>query len=110
MVVLFVLSLVIVTDRKQLARNVDSMRDALNAGKFDEALKFFDDKVTITALASGSSVGTTVYEKSKLVPLAKQNQQYYKVKKISTGTVAVNELSRPHAKIRFLIIDADDTV
>src|ERR1700736_2124348 len=46
-VLLFVLSLLIVTDQKQIRANIDAMRNAINAGKADEAAKYFDDVVTV---------------------------------------------------------------
>jgi hypothetical protein len=103
MVVVFVLSLVVETDSGKLRHNVVLIRDAVNGGKYEEALKFFDDKVKIK-----STAGTLELSKDKILTMATRTKDNYQVKQIETGTVHVDELNRPHAKIRFQVGDADD--
>jgi hypothetical protein len=100
MALLFVLSRVIVTDRMQLSNNVDGMRSAINAGKLDEAVLFFDDKVVVktTATPNGKEIS-----REALLHLAKTTMSGYQVKKIITGPVHVDALKRPDAEIRFAV-------
>jgi hypothetical protein len=105
MIVVAVLSVVVVTDRAKLQQNVASIRDAVNGGKYDTALDFFDDKVKITAMS-----GTLQMSKDQILKMANRTKDSYQVKQIETGKVYVDELNKPHAKIRFQVADADDTV
>jgi hypothetical protein len=103
MVVVFVLSLVVVTDSALLKQNVVLIRDAVNGGKYEEALKFFDDTVKIK-----STAGVIDMSKDKILTMATRTRDSYQVKQIETGTVHVDELKGLHAKIRFQVGDADD--
>jgi hypothetical protein len=104
MVVVVVLSLVVVTDSAKLQQNVASIRDAVNGGKYDTALDFFDDKVKITAMS-----GTLQMSKDQILKMANRTKDSYQVKQIETGKVYVDELHKPRAKIRFQVADADDS-
>jgi hypothetical protein len=105
MVVVIVLSLVVVTDSAKLRQNVASIRDAVNGRKFDDALNFFDDKVKITGMS-----GTMELSKDQILKMANRTKDNYQVKQIDTGKVDVDELDRTHAKISFMVWDADDVV
>src|SRR5262245_52687111 len=100
MAVAWGLSLFVVTDRMQLERNVDAIRDAVNAGNLDEALTFFEDQVDVE-LASGKVVGV---KKEQMAALANRNKSHYQVKKVFTSSFRVEELSRPKAVAKFVII------
>jgi hypothetical protein len=95
----------VVTDTGQMQLNVAHIRDAVNGGKYDEALRYFDDKVKITA-TSGMVLDL---DKDKILKMATRTRDHYAVKQIQTGSVEVLELNKPHAKIRFLVGDADET-
>ena len=105
MIVVAVLSVVVVTDRAKLQQNVASIRDAVNGGKYDTALDFFDDKVKITGMS-----GTMDLSKDQILKMANRTKDNYQVKQIDTGKVDVEELDRTHAKISFMVWDADDVV
>jgi hypothetical protein len=105
MALVIVLSLVVVTDSAKLKRNVASIRDAVNGRKFDDALNFFDDKVKITGMS-----GTMDLSKDQILKMANRTKDNYQVKQIDTGKVDVEELDRTHAKISFMVWDADDVV
>ncbi len=100
MALLFVLSRVIVTDTMQLNNNVDGMRSALNAGKLNEALQYFDDTVVVktTATPQGKEVS-----RDALLHMAKSTMGGHQVKKVITGPVHVDALKRPDAEIRFAV-------
>jgi hypothetical protein len=104
MVAVIVLCFVVVTDTAQLKSNVVHIRDAVNDGNFSEALLYFDDKVKVTGMTS-----TRVLSKEQILAMANLTKGSYQVKQIQTGTVDV-ELKRPHAKLRFVVGDADDTI
>jgi hypothetical protein len=105
LVVVAVLSALVVTDTAKLKQNVVSIRDAVNGGKYDTALNFFDDNVKITSM-----LGTQNMSKDLILKMANRTKDSYQVKQIETGKVYVDELNKPHAKIRFQVGDADDTV
>ena len=98
MLVCYVASLFIVTDAMQLSRNVDGIRDAINAGKPEEAMQFFENKVIVKTAS-----GPQEYSKDSLVKLARLNMQHYAVKKVFTRRVQVEELHRPKATVRFAV-------
>src|SRR5437899_3458585 len=98
MLVCYVASLFIVTDAMQLSRNVDGIRDAINAGKPEEAMQFFEDKVLVK-----TSSGPREVTRDDLVKFARDNMQHYGVKKVLTGRVRVEEMQRPKAVVRFSV-------
>lgn len=102
MALLLVLSRVIVTDSMQLSNNVDGMRSALNAGKLDEALQYFDDRIEVKTTA-----GTKEVSRDALLQLARSTMSGYQVKKVITGPVHVDALKRPDAEIRFAVRNED---
>jgi hypothetical protein len=104
MVVVVALSLSTVTDQMQIENNIDAMRDALNNGKPEEASKYFNDEVTVE-LAGNKNLKLTNKE---LEALAKYNMQRYGVKKVETGRVDFEELSRPKAVVSFMVRAEDD--
>jgi hypothetical protein len=109
MPIVWIVSLLVVTDSMQLETNVAEIRDAVNAGNYNQALKYFDDTVTITAtMGLGGAVLTQPLTKDKILAMANRSKDAYQVKQITTGRVYIDELSRPRAKIRFLVADADD--
>jgi hypothetical protein len=105
MVLVFALPYMVVTDVGQLKLNVAEIRDAVNEGKLDVALRYFDDNVKIT-----TQQGKLDLSKDQILTMANRTKASYDVKQIQTGKVYVDELSRPRAKIRFQVGDADDTI
>src|SRR2546429_5929463 len=98
MLLCFVLSFFVVTDAMQLSRNVDGIRDAINAGKPEEAMQFFENKVIVKTAS-----GPQEYSKDSLVKVARLNMQHYAVKKVFPRRVQVEELNRPKATVRFAV-------
>jgi hypothetical protein len=94
-----VLALFVVTDRMQLERNVDAIRDAVNAGKFDEALKHFEDQVEVETATKKEKV-----PKVLMAEVARRNKDKYGVQHVFTSAFDVDEISRPNAAVRFVII------
>src|SRR5262245_15381975 len=103
MIILVVLTFVVDTDRKQIARNVDSMRDAINAGNAAEAAKYFDENVTIDTRNGKFTMSNKYLEK-----MAKGTMGAYQVKQVETGRVEVEELSGAKAMAKFMVRDADN--
>jgi hypothetical protein len=104
-VAVLVLQILVVTDRQQIERNIDAMRDALNNAKVDEAAKYFDDEVTVE-LSGGMKM--TVSNK-QLEDLARANMKGYAVTKVATGRVDFVELARPKAVVTFMVQAQDDS-
>jgi hypothetical protein len=103
MAVVLWLALTIVTDRMQIERNIDGMRTAINAGKAEEAARFFGDEVTVE-----TNKGSIKLSNKKLQDLAKSNMQHYGVKTVETGPVHFDELARPKAVVRFFVRAEED--
>jgi hypothetical protein len=98
-----VLNLLVETDSQRLARNIEQIRDLVNNRKYDEALNYFDDKVNITtAIYSGPAT------RRQILDAAKATKEKHSVQKIDTGKVDIDELKPPHAKISFVVWDADE--
>jgi hypothetical protein len=104
MVLAFVLSLVIVTDRIQLTRNIETMRDLFNEGKLDEALEYFEDVIHADTVQ-----GNLQYKKADLKPLARSNLKLYSVKRIVINSIDVEKVDRPSATVNFVIGPEDDS-
>jgi len=96
------LSLYIVTDRMQLVRDVETMRDLVNAGKVEDAIQHFDDEVKVDTMQ-----GEVTLKKSALKDLAKGNMSRYGVKRIDVWAISVEEVARPHATVTFLLKPQD---
>jgi hypothetical protein len=104
MVLVWVMSLFVVTDRMQLERDVQTMRDLVNAGKFDEAIEHFDEEVKVDTAS-----GEVTVKKSKLRDLTKGNMSHYRVKKVVVHNINVEEVNRPKATVSFLV-GPDDSI
>jgi hypothetical protein len=104
MVLLAALSFMVVTDQQQIERNIDAMRNALNSGKPDEAAKYFDEEVKVE-LANNKTITLTNKE---LEALAKYNMKVHGVKKVETGRVDFEEVSRPKAVVTFMVRAEED--
>jgi hypothetical protein len=102
MVLAWVLSLYIITDRTQLALDVETMRDLVNAAKLDAALEHFDDEVKIDTMQ-----GEITFKKTDLRQLAKGNMKLYGVKQIDIWGIQVEEVSRPKATVTFYLKPQD---
>jgi len=87
MMVVAGLTFLVETDNQRLARNVDEMRDAINAGKVEEAMKHFDNKIKIKTASGVSEI-----DKAQLLQFARGNMSRYAVKKVITGPVHVDKL------------------
>jgi hypothetical protein len=98
MLLTWVLSQYIVTDRIQLARDVETMRDLINAGKLDEAIGHFADEIKID-----TSQGEQTFKKAEIAALAKLNMKRYGVKKVVTNKIEVQEVNRPKATVTFYV-------
>jgi len=97
-VLAYVLSLFIVTDRMQLVRNVENMRDLVNDKKLQEAIEHFDDVVHIE-----SSQGPQDVKKVDLAALAKLNMGHHAISRVVANNIQVTELARPKATVTFYI-------
>jgi hypothetical protein len=102
MVLAWVLSLYIITDRTQLVLDVQNMRDLVNASQLDDALLHFDDEVKIDTMQ-----GEMTLKKTDLRQLAKGNMRLYGVKKIDIWGIQVEEASRPNATLTFYLKPQD---
>jgi len=98
----WLLSLFIVTDRMQLARNIEIMRDLVNDGKLDEALEHFDNEVKVDTMQ-----GELKVTKSEIKNMAKGNMKAYGVKKIDVWGIQVQDVARPKALVNFYIKPQD---
>jgi hypothetical protein len=98
----WLLSLFVVTDRMQLVRNIESMRDFVNAGKLDEALEFFENEVKVDTMQGELKVA-----KSEMKSVAKGNMKLYGVKKVDVWGIHVQDVSRPMATVNFYIKPQD---
>jgi hypothetical protein len=103
MLLLFVPSLFIVTDQQQIRGNIDAMRNAINAGKAEEAAKYFDDVVTVETKSGSFSVSNKA-----LKDYAKGNMNNYKVKQVETGRVDFETLTDSKAEVSFMVRADDD--
>jgi hypothetical protein len=103
MVLVFILSLVIVTDRKQIEGNIDGIRNAFNAGNTEDAAKFFDEIVTVD-----TRYGAITRSNKELKELAKGTMQHYGVKQVATGKVDFEELAGSKAVVNFMVQADDD--
>ncbi|HYV38464.1 MAG TPA: hypothetical protein VE988_22460, partial [Gemmataceae bacterium] len=98
MLAAWVMSLFIVTDRKQLVRIIENMQDLINAGKIDEFAEYFDEDITVDTLN-----GKLPFKKAQLKSLAEGNKKHYMVKKIFVSQIDVEEISRPNADVAFIM-------
>jgi hypothetical protein len=103
MALVFILSLVVVTDEKQIRLNIEAMRDAINAGKAEEAAKYFDDEVEVVTANGSVKLPNNILEK-----MAKSNMVQYGVRKVDTGSVGFDKLSRPNAEVSFMVWAEED--
>jgi hypothetical protein len=102
-VLLFVLSLLIVTDQKQIRANIDAMRNAINEGKAEEAAKYFDDMVTVD-----TNRGSFQVPNKALQDYAKSNMRGHAVKQVETGKVDFESLTDSKAVVNFMVRADDD--
>jgi hypothetical protein len=108
MAALFLVSLFVVTDRKQLVRNVENLRDTYNAGKIDEALGFFADDIAVE-----TAEGTKHVSRDGLKVLATLNQQSWGLQGINTKKIVINSIevvsvNRPNAEVHFYVRPEDE--
>jgi hypothetical protein len=102
MVLAWVLSLYIVTDRIQLVLDVETMRDLVNDAKLDAAIRHFDDEVKVDTMQ-----GVMTLKQADLQQLAKGNMRNYGVKKIDVWNIQVEEADRPKATVSFYLKPQD---
>ena len=110
MLVCFVLSLFIVTDRMRLRRHVEDMRDSYNAGKLDETLSHFADEVVVE-----TTNGPQKLNRDALKALAQMHQSAYgmaglDLKKVIISSISVDEVERPNAVVSFTVRPDDDSL
>ncbi len=99
LVTVVVLSLVIVTDRKQLTADVNDMVAALNADRLEEATKHFADEVQVDFMKQ-----TKVTVPRKLLAAQARNQlERAGFKHFIVWGIDVEKLERPHATVQFYI-------
>jgi hypothetical protein len=94
----WVLSLFIVTDRMRLVRDVEEIRDQVNAGKLDDAIRHFDAEVTVDTVN-----GEHTFKSAAIRDLAKKNMGVYGVKKVNVWGITVEQVARPKATVAFFI-------
>ncbi len=98
MVLLWVLSLLVVTDRKRLVLIVDEVAARLNKKDMTGAFQYFEDKVKLEINGKGWSLTRT-----QLATMAKLSFEKNKIDGIRVGSVEVEKVERPHAVVSFYV-------
>jgi hypothetical protein len=99
-----VLSLVIVTDRKQLTADVKDMTEAINADRIEAATKHFADTVDIDFMSQKYAK----VPRDLLATMARQKLESAGFKRFIVWGIDVEKLERPNATVQFYIRPEDE--
>ena len=102
MVLVWVLSLVVVTDRKQLVRTVEEVARRINQQDLTGAFGHFADKVRLEINGRGR-----VLTRGEILGLAKMQFQQGRIEGLIVWDVEVEKVERPHATVSFYVRPTD---
>ncbi len=98
MAMAWLLAVYVDTDRKQLVRNIETMRDLVNADKLADISQFFADDFDVV-----TANGVQPFTKDAVETLAKINRKAYGVKEFVVNNIDVEQVARPAAKVTFVV-------
>ena len=104
LVLVWVLSLLIVTDRKQLVANLQKLVDDVGADRIDDAMKLFAEDVKVKALGKLSAESRKDLQAKTRATLQQQG-----LKQFVVWNVDVKKVDRPRAQVTFLVRPAEES-
>jgi hypothetical protein len=101
----WVLSLVIVTDRKKLTADVRTLVDEVNADQLDRAFQHFENKAEVDV--AGRKVRIDKEHLKDLIGMARVELNRVGARPFNVANLEIEKVERPHAVVTFKLFPQD---